>query len=164
MKVQAFTVKYNGIARVLQSDIWVSQVNESDHSKILQSKAIWDTGATNCTITHDFAQAIGLIPMAKTKVAGVHGSKEVNVYLIDLFLPNHVRVPAVRVTECATLSGEATMLIGMDIITLGDFAISNKKNQTCFTFRIPSQNEFNFVPKANVQNLINTPRIVRRKK
>ena len=31
------------------------------------------------------------------------------------------------------------VLIGMDIISLGDFAISNYESKTQFSFRIPSQ-------------------------
>lgn len=31
------------------------------------------------------------------------------------------------------------MLIGMDIITLGDFSVSNYNDKTVFTFRVPSK-------------------------
>lgn len=36
------------------------------------------------------------------------------------------------------------ILIGMDIIKLGDFAISNYKGQTQFSFRIPSQEHVDY--------------------
>lgn len=147
---EAFTCKYPGLASVLKSEIHVSQVNDS--KKIFTSQAIWDTGATNCVITQAFAKAIGLVPISKLEVIGVHGSKEVDVYLIDLYLPNQVLVPAVRVTECASLPAGTSMLIGMDIIILGDFAISNYKGKTFFTFRIPSKNNFDFVPGAKIEN------------
>ena len=37
------------------------------------------------------------------------------------------------------------MLIGMDIINLGDFAITNKNGNTKFTFEIPSSRDIDFV-------------------
>jgi hypothetical protein len=38
-------------------------------------------------------------------------------------------------------NGEFELIIGMDIITLGDFAISNKDNKTTVSFRIPPRDE-----------------------
>ncbi len=37
------------------------------------------------------------------------------------------------------------ILIGMDIITLGDFAITNYNNKTVFSFRFPSSEVIDFV-------------------
>ena len=36
------------------------------------------------------------------------------------------------------------MLIGMDIITLGDFAITNLNGQTVMSFRLPSSGRIDF--------------------
>ena len=48
--------------------------------------------------------------------------------------------------EVDALAGEQDdVLIGMDIINLGDFAVSNVEGSTCFTFRMPSLEEFDFV-------------------
>lgn len=46
-----------------------------------------------------------------------------NVYLINLYLPNSVAIPMVRVTELPLIGFD--LLVGMDIITIGDFTISN---------------------------------------
>ena len=43
------------------------------------------------------------------------------------------------------LSGEAEVLIGMDIINRGDFAVTNRDGRTKFSFRIPSQADIDFV-------------------
>jgi hypothetical protein len=37
------------------------------------------------------------------------------------------------------------MLIGMDMITEGDFIISNYAGRTVFTFRMPSAHSFDFL-------------------
>lgn len=144
---RAFTVAFNGLANVIKTNVAASQVDEKDQAKILQTTAIWDTGATNCTITKSFATKLGLIPTGKTKVQGVHGTQEVNTYLIDLYLPDNVVFNGVKVTECSELSsdGNCAMLIGMDVMLKGDVAISNKDNKTVFSFRIPSQEKTDYV-------------------
>ena len=40
--------------------------------------------------------------------------------------------------------GDYDVIIGMDIITLGDFVITNKDNQTWFAFRYPSSEHIEF--------------------
>lgn len=145
---EAFTIEYKALANVIRTGIGVSQVDETNQ---LQTEAIWDTGATNCAMTKAFIGQLGLSPIGKTIVKGVHGDKEVNVYLIDLYLPNRVKFKAVRVTECEELSpdGNCAMLIGMNVMRHGDLAISNYDKKTVFTFRIPSQKKIDFV--ANVK-------------
>lgn len=62
-----------------------------------------------------------------------------NTYLVNLFLPNNVVVGAVPVSE-GGIAG-ADILIGMDIITMGDFAITNFDGQSGWTFRMPSDDD-----------------------
>lgn len=40
--------------------------------------------------------------------------------------------------------GDYDVIIGMDIITLGDFVITNKDNQTWFAFRYPFSEHIEF--------------------
>ena len=48
--------------------------------------------------------------------------------------------------------GGGEILIGIDIICLGDFAITNKNNKTTFSFSIPPYKELDFVERANKLN------------
>ena len=50
-----------------------------------------------------------------------------------------------------TLVGGFDSLIGMDIITLGDFTITNFKGKTCMSFRVPSQHEVDYVKDIGLQ-------------
>lgn len=61
-------------------------------------------------------------------------------------------VPSVRVTKGNL--GTADILIGMNIINLGDFAVTNKNGATKFTFRVPSQTDIDFVLEAKSQGLV----------
>jgi uncharacterized protein YchJ len=71
------------------------------------------------------------------------GTDIVNTYLINIGLPNKVRFALVPVTE-AQLSG-TDVLIGMDIISVGDFAITNKDGKTTFSFQLPATHKIDFV-------------------
>ena len=54
-----------------------------------------------------------------------------------MVLPNNVGISALRVTR-GKITGTADVLIGMDVITSGDFTLSNFQGATWFSFRIPS--------------------------
>ena len=71
-----------------------------------------------------------------TEVHHANGKDTVDVYLASIYLPNRIAIPIIRVNE-AKLIG-ADILIGMDIIRQGDFAISNFNGITQFSFRMPS--------------------------
>ncbi|MEO6098306.1 MAG: aspartyl protease family protein [Fibrobacteria bacterium] len=109
--------------------------------------AIWDTGATGTVITKAAAAGLGLVATGQTEVHGVHGGKVVSTYIVDLHLPNGATIPFVEVTECDALSndGKCNVLIGMNVISLGDFAVTNKENNTVMTFCMPSHRNFDFV-------------------
>lgn len=59
-------------------------------------------------------------------------------------MPNGISIPSVRVIE-ATLTGNFEMLIGMDIISHGDFSFTNVNGKSCFSFRIPSIKKIDYV-------------------
>jgi hypothetical protein len=113
--------------------------------------AIWDTGATNCVITQSVIDRCGLVPTGQAKVSGVHGEEETrDTYLVNLILPNSVGVQSVRVTK-----GDmdfVDLLIGMDVIGTGDFAVTNLDGITKFSYRYPSQAHIDFVEEANRTN------------
>lgn len=74
-------------------------------------------------------------------------SKEVNSYFINITLNNNNITLDVVVTECEELSSnkDIGMLIGMDIITTGDFSITNYNEHTTMSFRTPSIQTIDFV-------------------
>lgn len=132
---QALTVKYSARTNVLFSDAGVSQPFDSNNITvnqfpILNTKAIWDTGASCTVISKQFAQQIGLIPTGKTTITGVNHETEENTYLVNIYLPNKVCFAFVKIAEVPALSGGAGLLIGMDIIGSGDFSAYTEKGKT----------------------------------
>lgn len=105
--------------------------------------AIWDTGATNSVISKKVASECGLVATGKKKVFTPSGSSIRNTYLVDIILPQKVGIQGVEVTEGDLMGSD--VLIGMDIIALGDFAVTNSTGVTKFTFRIPSLSDIDYV-------------------
>lgn len=144
IEVHALTVRSSTITNVITSDVVVTNVFTGDTSV---SKGIWDTGATNSVITQSLARKLNLQPISRVITNGVHGPKEVNVYYIRLTLNNEKVSVNMKATECSELSGDSSigLLIGMDLIALGDFAITNYQGKTVMSFRIPSIQCIDFV-------------------
>lgn len=149
---QAFTAEFQTITPTILSEIGVSQPHQQLPVNTPVLYGLWDTGATICAIKDCIAREIGAQPISRVIVNGVHGPQQCNQYLVNLYLPNRIRIDCVPVTE---LFGSAPFdaLIGMDIISLGDFSISTIGGKTTFTFRIPPCQKQDFVrhwPKDNV--------------
>jgi predicted aspartyl protease len=145
----SFTVKHIDILPVLTLDIEITPVNNP--SKRFKTKGIVDTGATNSVITKEVVDALGLSQTGITQVnTASESKKEAKTFTLDIFLKADVRVQAVQVSE-GIISAENGLhcLIGMDIICLGDFSITNLNGKTCFSFRIPSMHEVDFVDQMN---------------
>ncbi len=76
------------------------------------------------------------------------GERQCETYLVNIKLPNSVGFANVLVTKADM--GETEVLIGMDIISAGDFALTHKEGKTCFSFRVPSLLHIDFVETANL--------------
>lgn len=141
----AFTITANGRPNVLLSECEIHPAGPTP-GKPRPFQAIWDTGATASSITQEVADQCGLRPIGRVKVmhAGIGNEPdETDVYIVNVGLPNRVLVRDVRVSR-GGFTG-ADVLIGMDIINTGDFAITHANDQTKFTFQIPPQADIDFV-------------------
>jgi len=114
-----------------------------------KTTALWDTGATKSVITKATADALTLVPISATIVNHAGGSSQANQYLVNFCLPNSVCVAGVLVTERPAITNNAGAIIGMDIISQGDFSITNVEGLTCMTYRIPSIASIDYVSEAN---------------
>ena len=125
-----------------------------DGEKTATVTALWDTGATGTCVSTEVAKELSLEPSGRQIIKTPSGQKEVNTYLISVGLPNHVTITGIQACETEIGNQGIGLLIGMDIITLGDFSVTNYKGKTVFTYRIPSQGVIDFVQKQNLENLI----------
>jgi hypothetical protein len=115
----------------------------------VSANALWDTGATMSAITPEIQNKLKVTPVDKKTIAGIHSTKEVDVVLITIELPNRVIKKTIKVAVC-DMASKPEMLIGMDIISLGDFALSNGNDQTLFSFAVsPFRDKIDFSKRQN---------------
>jgi predicted aspartyl protease len=100
------------------------------------TRALVDTGASTSAISKTFSQQTNLKSFKMTKVFTANGVSEVLVYCLDVFLPNNLLLENWSVME---FSGgkDFDFIIGMDILRMGDIAITNANDAMVFSFRIP---------------------------
>ena len=76
------------------------------------------------------------------QVAGIHGTEYEYTYYVDLMVPGEMTFKTLEVTE-GDLE-DVDVLIGMDVISQGDFCISNGNNETVVAFRSPAGEPIKF--------------------
>ena len=152
--IRAFTRQDDKLAKSLLSEVFIAEAHDPSTSPSPQRKkyiAIWDTGATRTVISPKVVQELGLKPIRREIAQGANSISEVNVYLVNLLMPHNVGLVGVPVAEMDF--GDEDALIGMDIISKGDFAVSNFQGRTTFTFRTPSLEKFDFVREINEEKV-----------
>ncbi len=147
-----FTLTYQGRTRVLSDDnVGISEAYDptSDNPlpSITQCTAIWDTGASGSVIGEQVISELNLQPIDKQGVHTVNGKRDANVYLVNIYLRNNVAFSGMRVTD-GTIVG-ASILIGMDVIGSGDFAVTHSDDNTRMSFQAPSVRKIDFVEEIN---------------
>ncbi|MBO4308134.1 MAG: SEC-C domain-containing protein [Bacteroidales bacterium] len=151
----AFTSDYPEEASSLQTQCGVSAgviAPAANHLPIKTVTAIWDTGAEISAISNRVATELGLTPVNIARNITAAGEISVYIYAVNIFLPNNVNFAMVPVT--GNDLGDVDMLIGMDIISKGDFSITNVGGKTTFSFRIPSMERIDYVTAATPQPIV----------
>ena len=102
---------------VLQNVVKVFNASnaDSENIKINQYIATWDTGATNTVVSEKVVKECGLVPTGIIKVSTAGGIMEAYTYVINIVLPDEVKINNLKVTGGKL--GGTDVLIGMDIIT-----------------------------------------------
>jgi hypothetical protein len=100
-------------------------------------KILWDTGASKSCIRTDLAEKYKFPIISSITVMGAGGPFLTNSYLMGLLLPNNIIISEIEVMGLHNAQ-EIDMLIGMDIIKLGDFLVSTHNEQMYFSFQMPS--------------------------
>jgi len=154
---QAFHVDYKALVPALYtpSRLMLASLNQpfDPQRQFFDTRALWDTGATSTMITHEIAKKMNLPQIDTMPIIGVN-SKEENapVYTVDLLLPMGATITNIMVAA-GNIGTDIDILIGMDIIQISDFNISNAGGKTKFSWCVPPhENPINLVEKANKVN------------
>jgi predicted aspartyl protease len=153
LKVSALTRTYDTISNVLTLPV---EITIKGANGTYTTEGIIDTGATGSVISQHIADTLKAIPQTFVKV---HTASAQNVitplYEADIEINKQVKITGLMVTSGDLIQG-AECLIGMDILSRGDLAVTNTNGQTCLSFRIPSIQRIDFIENAKARPVIVT--------
>jgi hypothetical protein len=129
------TYNYIKLQRRIVTPVYLYGVSASI-PKDTVTNALWDTGATFSAITERIQRELGLTQIGSKFIRGVTGIQKVPVVMLTLELPNDLLKQNIEVAVC-DFSNDIGMIIGMDIITFGDFILLHGNRHTEFSFTIP---------------------------
>jgi hypothetical protein len=149
---RAYAQSYSFRVPSLGSEIEVYPRSSVKQGNSIKIHAVWDTGATRTFVSSRLSEQLDLIPIEFQQVIGATGNQMAGLVDLSLKLPNGLFISDKRAFIC-DLPKSIDILIGMDIIQLGDFHISNAGGKTCFSFVIPSLPvPYNLADEANLLN------------
>lgn len=151
--MKPYTQFFEGLADSLVTDCYLFPAvdfgkGEKISVRYYSDKAAWDTGSESTVIRPALAEYLGLKPIGKALLSGAGGDNEGNLYKIHLGLPNGDLVH--NVTVIAAEIPDYDILIGMDIISTCDFAITNKEDKTVFSIDRPSARIIDFTNQTKI--------------
>jgi predicted aspartyl protease len=129
------TYKYPGLVEAIFTPVELFCDVYDDITSYL-TNALWDTGAMLSVISPEIVSKLNLDIVDTIQIAGINGVSAAEVSMVSIRFPNGAVIKDVRVAICKMSSGDE-MIIGMDIITQMDIAITNGSNQTYFSFVTP---------------------------
>lgn len=136
----ALTIRIPRTRREFVCEVGVCEAFDPDsggqHPPWFTYRGIWDTGASGSVITKKVVGDLGLQSVNRVQVSTAAGVRESDVYLVNVALPSAVGFKGLPVTD-GDIRG-VDVLIGMDIICLGDFAITHEEGgDLVMSYRTP---------------------------
>lgn len=154
-----FTTTCKGI-----KDKLINKSKIKANKKSIEAISQWDTGANMTNISQSVVQRLGLVPCGQVQAYTPSGCEIQRTFIVDIVLPNNFVITNLKVVESKIGEQGIDLLIGMDIISKGDFAISNHNGNTKFTFRIPSLMDFDFIKNSLLSPHVSTNTVGRNSK
>jgi hypothetical protein len=118
--------------------------------------ALWDTGAEVTCISPAVRDTLKLIPVetnGTSTISGVGGDAPTEITLVSIRIIHNLEIEYCPVYVVEFKDDDFDMIIGMDIITMGDFAVCNADKKTSFSFAIPPfPDRINLAEKADKMN------------
>ena len=143
----ALTSHCDQVSRVIMCKVDIvcrGSLCRDGQDKKITVDALWDTGATITSIDRDLATSLSLIPIGRQNVCHAEGVSVQNTYTFSVnLMSSRFTIDVVKAVSGNFRNQAIKMLIGMDIISLGDFFYgqcrgTDGRMQSYFSFAIPS--------------------------
>ena len=146
MIAHPYTKDYQSRALVLTTKCQVAEdyepMVEEANPFTMPLNAIWDTGSQRTVLSAKVAKQLGLISLGQVMMQHANGTTPAETYLVNLILPNGMEIPHLYVME--GYIGDTDVLLGMDVITLGDLCITEPNGETRLSFQTPSTHKTDY--------------------
>ena len=134
--MSAVQTEFPEIVRAVVTEIGIVIGMAGSVTEAVKCRALWDTGAIYSVISKSLADKLGLFPTDTQRAYTAQGFYETSIYRVDIMLPNNMVVKGLQIGDGEFQGFD--FLIGMDVISLGDFHLTNDSN-TVFKFVIPPE-------------------------
>lgn len=135
-----FTKKYDNFDGRI-----ITQEKIQYNDKCISVTALWDTGSTYTCISEKLIEKLSIDSNSNSDfVYTSYGKIKSKTYDIIVILNDQLEIPVDASKHNHIHEEGVDLLIGMDIIFRGDFAISTYNEETCFSFRYPSKGHIDF--------------------
>jgi len=132
--------EYSRLVREISTPVTLYSEFSSAEGNIVNTSAIWDTGANHSVLSPKIVEELGLHSIDSAPIHGIANTSR----------DSDIVVASIRITDDLVLTNRrfsvidipgTEVLIGMDIIKMGNFVINNSKGKTLFSFVIPPLEE-----------------------
>lgn len=155
--VHAFTFRLTGTPNQILIGIKIAAPSRPpDIAQAHEFVALWDTGATATLISDSVTAKCGHASTGKRTIQGVNSTDVVDEYVVDVHL-GPVCFPTISVGE-RRISPDFDVLLGMDVIGQGDFAMTRQNGQTVVSFQTPHHQTIDFFRSLEMANLKKVPK------
>jgi hypothetical protein len=155
---RGFIKSYTALVNKLITPINVLPVASRDKSLrnvSVELDALWDTGATKSCMRPGLRDRLNLRMFrigSSVTIAGIGGKVQADFTIVSIFLANNLKIEYCPV-YVLDFPGSSDLIIGMDIVMKGDFAVCNADGKTSFSFAVPPfPDRINLADRANVAN------------
>jgi len=138
-----YTQVYKENSSAIQTSCIVFPLDAQISGKRYYSEnALWDTGAEISVISNKIAKELGLVSIGEGELGGIGGDSVSSIYEIHLGLPSGELIQGLMVMSDDLQDHD--ILIGMDVISQCDLAISHPQDLMRFTYERPSKRDIDF--------------------
>lgn len=137
--MSAYTFEHKGIVNL--PIVITTIIGQHSHETVY---GLIDTGCTHTCISEELAQKMNLTVIGKDQYIGADITVDCFRYLIGIYIDRDIDCGTLEVGTFKKNGRPEDVLIGMDILSKCDLAITNSNGRTKITIDMPSKRDLDF--------------------